>query len=42
MDGGAHAPERRPMAKSTALLDQADHRNLQQLVASINDGVILV
>jgi PAS domain S-box-containing protein len=30
------------MAKSTALRDQADHRQLQQLVAALNDGVILV
>ena len=30
------------MAKSVALQDQADHRQLQQLVAALNDGVILV
>ncbi len=30
------------MAKSTVLRDQADHRQLQQLVAALNDGVILV
>ena len=30
------------MAKSTALHDKADHRQLQQLVAALDDGVILV
>ena len=30
------------MAKSRALHDEADHRQLQQLIAALNDGVILV
>jgi PAS domain S-box-containing protein len=30
------------MAKNTALRDKADHRQLQQLVAALDDGVILV
>ena len=30
------------MAKSTALHDRADHLQLQQLVAALTDGVVLV